>query len=347
MNLFNSNTNETRPFVFKFKGGVKTSSIDIADLFFENPCVNRALNLIANSISKLDLITLRNGKIEEKSLVYDILKKPSTGSYTSDFIESLVFNYLIYGNAFILLQEDKTLSNLITPCVSLVIDKKNSNVSHYLIKKNEGEVMQIAADSLFPLVGHFKNHNPLNSLYGYSVMESIKTSANLYQCIDKHNLSLIQNSGRPSGIVSINSSHTLSDEEYKEFRDNFYEQYSGSDKTGNVMFLSNDVTWQPLTDNNNDMDYGEASKRALRAIATGLGVPASLIGDLSVGENSKSNIESMFEIFNSTTIEPMAKKISQFLTMFFSQIDSEIEIKLINNKEQYKELIEIQNIESK
>ncbi|WP_342262046.1 phage portal protein [Alphaproteobacteria bacterium endosymbiont of Tiliacea citrago] len=305
------------------------------DLVLKNACINRSISLIVNSITSLNFVVFKDGVKDNSSFVFNILCNPSDSVYFSDFIETFVWNFLIYGNSFVLLNKNELNSfDLINlpSSTSVYLNESKTKVAGYTYSINEKKQNFVANNKDLPLVGHFKRFNPTNTWYGYSFIDPVRSSANLYQQIDRHNLSVISNGGRPSGILSISPSKMLTSEEKVDFAKRFKEQNAGPDKAGQIFVLNGDCQWHQLSGTVKDMDYSDAARRAVRSIASGLGVPANLVGDLSIsGENSRANIDGLFEIFNKSTVMPLANKISQFLTNFFRTIDSKIEIKLVDD----------------
>lgn len=313
------------------------SSTGNVDLVLENSCINRSLSLIVNAITNLDLLVLKDGVEDSSSLVSKILSNPSSSFCFSDFLEYFVWSYLIYGNSYVLLtfvDSKFELINLNSPSVSILLDKSKSKVEGYSYLTSDNKATIFINNSDFPFVGHFKNFNPKNQWYGYSFIDPVRTSATLYQQIDRHNTSVVRNGGRPSGVLSISPSKMLTENEKSAFSKTFNDRYSGADNAGQILFLNGDCQWHQLSGNVKDMDYSEASRRAIRSISSGLGVPANLVGDLSLsGENSRSNMDALFDIFNKSTVTPLAKKISQFFTLFFNKsLGENIKIRLVENK---------------
>lgn len=333
-NLFKLDNPSQGSILFSNSGfPVSSEACSNVDLVLENACVNRSLSLIVNAITNLDLQVLKNGIPDSSSTVYSTLFNPSGSVCFSDFLESFVWNFLIFGNSYILLSRTSSSFELLNlpPSVSIFLDDSKSHVAGYSYSLDDKKSIFVPNDSNFPFVGHFKNFNPKSPWYGYSFIEPVKTSALLYQQIDRHNLSVISNGGRPSGILSISPSRMLTAEEKAEFAKRFKEQNAGPDKAGQIFVLNGDCQWHQLSGTVKDMDYSDAARRAIRSIASGLGVPANLAGDLSIsGENSRANMDALFSIFNTSTVLPLAKKISQFLTLFFRKsLDKEIEIRLV------------------
>lgn len=316
------------------------SSSSNVDLVLENASVNRSLSLIVNSIINLNCEIFKNGvrDVYHESLVGRLLFNPSDSVCFESFLEAFVWNYLVFGNAYILLRknDDKCLElvNLPSSSISVYLDKDKSKIVGYSYTLENKQSLFIKVGDVFPFIGHFKNYNPKNPWYGYSLLEPIRNSATLYQKIDRHNLSVIENGSRPSGILSISPNRMLTEEQKAEFAKKFREQSVGPDQAGQVFLLNGDCQWQPLSNSAKDMDYSDTARRAIRSIASGLGVPPNLVGDTSIsGENTRANLEASFEILKEGTTFPIAKRIASFLTVFFRKhLDPEIEIRFVDSQ---------------
>lgn len=333
-NFFHGNKNKSIAIGLN-KMNTKNSFSAYEHLFLSNYCVNRAINLIASNIAKMQIeISKDSNLLPQDHFVNKILCNPSQNSFFSEFVDRLVTEYLIYGNAFIFLDDDENL--VLLDIDNIEITKKSTQIFYSFIYNDKS--YKISTSDETNKFAHLKNFNPKNCFYGYSFLEPIKSSVLLYQYIDDYNLSFIQNGARPSGILTVKG--FIEKDEVEDLKNQFYREYSGENQAGKVIFLNREFIWQPLSGNIKDMDYTDASRRTIRAIASGLGVPPILIGDLSLaGESSRNNLDALFDVFYNTTLEPMANKISQFLTMFFCKIESGINVKFIKQNINSKDMV--------
>lgn len=303
-----------------------------ARLFVENPCVRRSVSVIANSVSSIKVKVYKNGKYVPIHRLYDLLNRPNGIDSWASFVESAITNYMIHGNAYMLLIDNNGLEmhNLRPDKMTIVPGEHGvPKAFEYMV---DNKKTTITNDMVLPVVGHMKTVNPYDCWYGLSPLDSIRTSANLHQSITQHSLSLIQNGGRPSGVVTIRNGATpLTEQQKREIVANLVEQYQGPDNAGRIAFIDGgDFKWEPMGAMPEEMGYIKAKTLAAREISEALGVPATLIGGIGIeGESSRANFKEVLERFHEGTVLPIAQKLVSFLNNWLVPfVDADCVIKL-------------------
>lgn len=304
------------------------------EMFLTNPYIRRGVNLIANAVSNVDFYFIKNKMKTENEKLQNLFLKPNQFDSWPSFIESIITNYIIYGNAYVYLSVDKDgkleLNVLNSKNTSIAVNKNNIE---YLYKDG-GESVKITNKS-FPYVFHFKIFNPNDCLYGASLLEAIQVSATLQNDIDLHNLSIIQNGGRVSGIITIKDKAGIVSEEAKEnLKYNLIEQYKGPGNAGKIAIVSGDVEWVDMGSRAKEMDFSDTSRRAVKGIAACLGVPSILIGESTEGDASKTNMEFIMHNFEKNTILPIVRKLFGFLNTIVEKIDDEYSVDFVSKHEE-------------
>ena len=296
-------------------------------LYVNNPCVRRSVNVIAQAVSSIKFKVFKDGKYLTKHSLYDLLNQPNSSDCWSAFIEGLVTNFMIHGNAYVALMHNDRLQlhNLRSDKVEIVPGAHGvPKAFHYEVDGKRltfnNEIEQL------PNIGHVKTFNPYDSWYGLSPLEAVNVSANLHQAITTHNLSMINNGGRVSGIVSVKSgANRLTQEQKEAIKQDLVLQYQGPNNAGRIAFVEGgDFSWTPMGASTHDMDYVNAKMLASREISEALGVPSMLIGGTGVsGESSRANFKEIVERFHEGTVLPIAQRIFSFLNNWLvAQIDS-------------------------
>ncbi len=295
-------------------------------LYVENPCVRRSVTVVANAVASIKFKVFRNGKYLTDHPLYDLLNRPNGSDSWTSFIEGLITNFMIYGNSYIVLIKNERLElhNLHSEHVNIVPGEFGvPNGYEYFVDNNK--IFFDNTKIALPQIGHLKTFNPYDSWYGLSPLESIKVSANLHQAITAHNLAMIQNGGRISGIISLkNGSMPLTDDQKNMISRELIEQYQGPNNAGRIAFVEGgDFEWKPMGSSPKDMDYIAAKTLAAREISEALGVPAILIGGIGVdGESARANYKEILERFHEGTVLPLTQKLFSFLNNWLvSQID--------------------------
>jgi HK97 family phage portal protein len=99
--------------------------------------------------------------------------------------------------------------------------------------------------------------------------------------------SLLQNSARPSGALTVKDGGTLDPENFNRLKAQIEEQYSGSSNAGRPMLLEGGLEWQQMGLSPSDMGILETKFSSSRDVALAFGVPPQLLG--IPGDNTYAN----------------------------------------------------------
>jgi HK97 family phage portal protein len=128
---------------------------------------------------------------------------------------------------------------------------------------------------------HMKMFHPLNDWYGMSPIEAAACSIDQHNAVAAHNLSLLQNGGRPSGALKLNSKADrgyMTEEQRHNLRQDVINAYEGARNAGRVLVLEGDFEWQEMGLSLKDLDFIEGKNLSAREIAQTYGVPSMLVG---------------------------------------------------------------------
>lgn len=242
--------------------------------YHKNVIVYRCVTLIARGIASIPW-TLYERIGNDDHEVFDhpllqLLNRPSAFVSSSALKESLISHLLLAGNAFLLIAQNELLS--IRP--DLV------KISHDgAFKKFELENEKFIVDPItgFSKILHIKLYHPLQNSVGMSPLEAAASSIDQHNAVGSHNLSLLQNGGRPSGAF-IFKGIRFNEEQRRTIRDDVRNAYEGAKNAGRILMLEGDVEWKDLGLSPKDMDFCEAKDSAARDIAQAFGVPPMLVG---------------------------------------------------------------------
>lgn len=308
--------------------------ISCASLYVDNPCVRRSVSVLASAVASIKFKVYKNGKYIAEHFLYDFLNRPNGMDSWSSFIECLITNYMIYGNSYITLVRNGKkveLHNLHSNNMYIVPgDFGVPKAYEYYVDGKK--ILFDNMDQNLPYVGHLKNVNPIDDWYGLSPLQAVQVSANLHHAITVHNLSMIQNGGRISGIIALkNAVMPLTDAQKDAITSQLVEQYQGPSNAGRIAFVEGgDFSWQPMGTSPKDMDYVAAKTLAAREISEALGVPSILIGGIGLeGESARANFKEILERFNEGTVLPLAQKLYSFLNNWLvAKLDAECYIQM-------------------
>ena len=302
--------------------------------YVSNVIANRAINLIAKSISSIAIAmyTNKNGqKIEilEHEII-DLLKKPNPLTTYTGLIDNIVKNLLISGNAYVQkISQGKNVKEIdsLRPDRINIMQNINGIPNGYRYKVGSTILdfpcnQETGASDIL----HIKTYHPLNDWYGLSSMESAQYSIDQHNECIKWNKALLENGARPSGALVVKQNMT--NENYARLKEELDDKFAGGQNAGKVMVLEGGIEWQEIGINPKDMDFIETKNSAARDIAIAFGVPSQLLG--IKGDNTYSNMTEARLAFWEETVIPTLQHILSHLSMWLSNcynmnIDVEID----------------------
>jgi HK97 family phage portal protein len=275
--------------------------------FQKNVFVFRAINLIARGISSIPVLIKNCEDKSENEFLSNIFKRPNEFQTKSSFLENLVSYLLISGNAFVHCSDKNELHCLRADRVQVVPNKYKTAVNSYVYCVDSSKFSIEKKDLL-----HLKFFNPLNDWYGYSPLQAASRAIDQHNEMSKHNLSILQNGGRPSGCLVVKNSENLTDEQRQQLRSDIRDAYEGTANSGRVMVLEGGLEWKEMGLSPKDLDFNTGKNIAAREIAQAFGVPPVLIG--IQGDSAFTSYREARLHFWEDTIIPIA----EFIRLEFS-----------------------------
>ena len=170
----------------------------------KNVIVYRCINLIAKNLSLPPWTFYKEDHELDQHYLLDLIDTPNTVQTRSAFLEELVSDLLIDGNAYIeAVEEDGHLSELkiLRPDTVQLLKRDGAVVG--LEVREKGKKRQINAREGFQPFLHLKLFNALNRDYGMSPIQVAASAIDQHNAVGIHNLSLLKNGGRPCGALSM------------------------------------------------------------------------------------------------------------------------------------------------
>lgn len=250
-----------------------------------NVIVYRCINLIARSISSVPLVLLENDVKVTAHPLLNLLKKANPMQNGTDFLEAVTSFLLLSGNAYIEAIGDndgkpKELYALRPDRIKITPGKQGLPKNYtYAVQGQKREISVDAVTGQCNLL-HLKFFHANNDWYGFSPIEAAMRPILSHSTVSSHNLSLLENGGRPSGALFLkNNGHApLSLEQKESLRESLKELYQGSKQAGQMMLLEGGFEWKEMGMSPKDMDFTEGKNTAAREISQAFGVPPMLIG---------------------------------------------------------------------
>lgn len=284
----------------------------------KNVIVYRCVSMIARGIATVPWRIYEGEEELYSHPIYTLMQNPSPGESGASFLENLVTSFLLSGNAYVYLNLDENgvPSNLyvLRPDRVRVITDKGQVVAYdYTV---DGVTTRIFHEHIL----HLKAGHPLNDWYGLSPIEVAAMAIDQHNAVSTHNLALLQNGGRPSGVFVWKGAEDgwgLTEEQKQSIRDTITHVYSGQNNAGRIMVLEGDVEWKEIGLSPKDLDFVEGKHVAAREIAQAFGVPPMLVG--VPGDATYANYkEARFHLWEDTIL-PLLERFQHAFTWFVAK----------------------------
>lgn len=295
----------------------------------KNVIVYRCVNLIARGIGSIPWLLYDHEHEVEHHPILDLLNIPNPNQAGSAFIESIVGHLLLSGNAYI--QAVFNGNNIPRELYALRPDRMkvipgSSGVpqAYEYAVENDKRYLNCDPEQGNIAILHLKYFHPLNDWYGMSPIEAAARSIDQHNVVAEHNLSLLQNGGRPSGALMFRPSPNntpLTDVQREGLREDIKNIYEGSTNAGKVLVLEGDFDWKEMGLSPKDLDFIEGKNLSAREIAQAFGVPPILVG--IPGDATFANYkEARYHLWEDTIvplIESIVAELNLWLCHFFGK----------------------------
>lgn len=294
----------------------------------KNVIVYRCVNIIAESASHVPwLVSIRKGTKfiqQESHICLDILKNPNKEESGADFFTRIIIDKLLYGNVYVAIstKNKKPDLHLLCPENVRIVLESGVKLGYEYHNGRESNFFKINPITGQSNILHIKSYNPKDDLYGLSCLEAASLAIKLHDYSTEWNNALLKNGARPSGALIVkDKDNYLTDEQYDRLKEQLYQKYTGSCNSGKPLLLEGGLDWKEMSISPKDMDFIESRNNASREIALAFGVPPHLLA--ISGDNTYSNMQEARLALWEETLIPLLDKISDALSMWFSQIFSE------------------------
>jgi HK97 family phage portal protein len=261
------------------------------EAYQKNVVAYQAINRIADAIASVKIGIYRGETELVDHPLATLLKRPNPMQSSGDYMRAKIGFLLLAGNGY---EERVTIRGEVKELYQLRPDRmkivpSNTGIpASYQYTVNQRTVSFPVDDrTLESDVRHLRMWNPLDDWYGMSPIEAGA------HAIDQNNeamswmQSLLQNSARPSGALTVKDGGTLAEENFNRLKAQIEEQYSGSSNAGRPMLLEGGLEWQQMGLSPTDMGILETKFSSSRDVALAFGVPPQLLG--IPGDNTYAN----------------------------------------------------------
>jgi HK97 family phage portal protein len=308
-----------------------------------NIVANHCINQIAKACADIPLIISVNGQdIEEdddndQPPVIDLLSKPNyKQSYCAFMFEAIAYR-LISGNTYFhLVKGDITNTpfeiELFRPD-RVYIEATSENIPYQYLYSIAGKqyVYPIDQETGVSECLHIKTFNPNNDLYGMSPITAARLAIGQHNDSSVWNSSLLQNSAKPSGYLTIadknDNAPPMTPEQVNDVRKQTSMLYSGPRNAGKIPVFNYDLKWQSMSFSPVDMDWLNGRNATAREICLAFGFPSFLL-PVPDATSTYNNVESAKLALYEETVIPTLNAILEPLGQWLGQqtgIDLELE----------------------
>lgn len=291
----------------------------------KNVIVYRCVSLISQGIGSVPWVLKHKGEILSHHPLQKLIHAPNPAQALSRFMEALSAYLLLSGNAYVEMVEiagEPVELHLLRPDRMRVIPGQQGLPEAYEYRVG-GFSRRIPVD---PLNGasrilHLKTFHPLNDWYGMSPLEAAAQSIDQHNAVSGHNLSLLQNGARPSGVLMMPHG-ILSREQREALAADLKDFYSGTSNAGKAFVLEGDWEWRELSINPKDLDFVAGKYLSAREIAQAFGVSSMLVG--VPGDATFSNYrEARYHLWEDTILpllESIKTELNRWLIPSFDEM---------------------------
>jgi HK97 family phage portal protein len=295
--------------------------------------VYRCIDLISKSAAAVPLLLYQRTATDPREIdnhpIIDLLRKPNPGQSGFEFIVDISAYLNIAGNTYLervggtLSKEPKELYALRPDRMSVVAGSfglPEAFIYGTGIKPKKWEVDPITGESE---ILHIKYFNPTDDWYGLGPMEVAARSVDQRNSADDHNLALMQNGGRLSGLLAFEGKEgaDFADDQRLALENQIKRKFTGPSNAGRVIMSgggSGKFTWTEMGVNPKDMDWLNSKESNSSDIANAYGVPQQLIGIQSA--QTFSNMREARLWLYEETVLPHMRQILDGLNMWLTPI---------------------------
>ncbi len=272
------------------------------------------VNAIASSIAGLPFRIYRkteNGKTEQmKHPLTRLSRQSPNGTQTwPDMIEWLLSQTLLHGNGLLEIVTD--MSGSVTalkpvPWGNVNVQMLNNGRLVYDISEitsihgGTGRTRRLLQDEVL----HLRDRTD-DGLIGRSRLSRSRLAVCSALKTQEYSASMWDNQSNPSGVVMAKK--PLSEAGFEELKKKFNEFYTGTGNARSVVFLDNEMSFQPVSISPEDAELLASRRFSVEDLSRVYGVPPTIVGDLT--NSSFTNAETLLRYFSQFTLTHWVTKL--------------------------------------
>lgn len=264
-----------------------------------------------------------------------VLENPNLMMSKHQFLYNIAVNYSVSGDLFVYgtgiskLQELNYIepfyltlySNSLNQLERIAVNKE-FYTQDYTMKEINGESFYIAKNQLGRFVRAYSPYYSYGNQWGLSRLSAVSFEIEQFIFSSIHNLALLNNTVKPSLIVSPDSDMGITEDEYDRLQAQVESFLAGSTNAGKTLLMNQKMSTSVLN-NKVDSDFQVLRKNVETAIYRRLDIPLALVTDSAMTFN---NLEVANLMLYDNAVLPLAKllyKQLQDIIFYYGKIDSE------------------------
>lgn len=282
-------------------------------IWVANTCIRKiadAAGLIWSSVSLQD----SKGEIREDNPVYKLFKYPFPTMSGVELMEFSITQYILNGNCYEYVTGTQKKPLEVWPLFARNITPIGGDPlkGEPVIKvyRDDTQKKDYSPDSVI----HAKTVNPESLICGISLLSAGETKLEQLDNIENFNNKIFKNGAFPS--INFSTEQDLIESQRNDLKKSIQEQYAGVSNAGKVMLTWGGVKAIPMAFSPSDMQVLNNENMTAGAIASLLGVPPELLGNISTSKTYSNYREAKSDFINSTVI-PHSNRIIEKRNHFF------------------------------
>lgn len=270
------------------------------------------VRLLSETVSTLPLKVYKktdNGReLDESFWLAKLLnRKPNRYQTRVEFLETIMLNLVLHGNAYVLLTKLGGQTRSLLPLMSTQIVPRlladGSMVYEYM--DEDGNIHVYAAESIW----HIKLFG--NGVVGKSPISYARNIMGIGQAAEQAVTKIYTNGGKPSGVLTMD--RLLTPDQRTAIRSNFSSLTTGTDDR--LLVLENGMKFDSVSLSPQDIELLASRKFQIEEVCRWFGVPSVLVNDTSSTTAWGSGIEQLMSGFYKLNLRPYLERIENSVSV--------------------------------
>ncbi|MBN9565970.1 MAG: phage portal protein [Alphaproteobacteria bacterium] len=300
------------------------------DGYLKNIIVYRCVTLIARSLASVPLNVYVEQEKQDAHPLQILLQKINPYQSRATFCETIASYFLLTGNCYVEMIKDAAGKpvelHALRPDRIEIVSNSLGEAALYRLRVG-GLERDIPAEGEHGALLHIKSFHPQNDWFGLSPLEAAALSIHQHNTITKHNISLMENGGRPTGAIIVKTgAYGLDDAQRERLKSEIEGIYKGSANAGKLVVLEGDFEWREMGLSPKDMDFIDGKNQSAREIAQAFGVPPMLVG--VPGDATFANYrEARYHLWEDTILPILDHFLAEMSIWFEGYYDGNVTIR--------------------